>query len=187
MRQAQAKVGAEQRRPGAAGQHHVAAAQPATFAVQAGDLACRDIQAAHRTAGDDARAQALCCAGDHGTGAVRFGAAITWRVQRAAPACGGALGHHPQQLFAFQQPRVHAMGAGGLQPIGLLLQLPWVFAGVEHAATAKTQTLTEVRLPGIPQVQAGHGQGDFGQIAAHAAAPAPVARGLLGADQALFQ
>ncbi|MDF5988301.1 hypothetical protein P4131_31360 [Pseudomonas aeruginosa] len=120
-------------------------------------------------------------------GQVRFGAPIQRRLQGTGPATARAFGQHPAQFGTFEDLRTGAKLAGGLQPLRLVGELARRFAGVEDAAAAKAQVLREARLPLIPQAQAGHGQGHFRQVAAHAPAPAPVARGLLGADGAFLQ
>src|SRR5262249_27322607 len=84
LRQLDPEIGAEQARPGAAGQYHRAAGNSAPFGHHTHHAACRGLDAAHRATGKDGRAMTTRRAGNRWRPLWRLGLAMARRKERAS-------------------------------------------------------------------------------------------------------
>ena len=123
--------------------------------------------------------------GDRGRGVGRLGAAVGGCVQGGDKGLGGA-GNQVVDGVAAKQPRFDLVFAGLVQPGFLRRGFLFGFAQVDDAGLAESGFPAGALVHAAPQPQAFQRQRDLAGVAAHGAAPAPVATGLLAADPALL-
>nr|WP_319532321.1 hypothetical protein [uncultured Cohaesibacter sp.] len=123
----------------------------------------------------------------HSTGCKRrFGIAIGWRIDATFPGTG-STGGQPVDFGRRQQPAFWRRVRSGFKPAGVHLDV-LVCVGDKHDAVLAISDVGTDTLGHItPELVGGSGQRDIGRLAQGLADPAQIARGLLGADFALFQ
>jgi hypothetical protein len=124
-------------------------------------------------------------AGNRGRRTRRIGCAVARREDAALPrsACGAAslVG-----FCAVEHMGGHAGGSGEVAPARPAGQFRLVIAEIEQAAAAEAGVLAAIRCEPVPKVEAIGRHWEFAGVAVLLATPAPVPRGLLGANASLF-
>ena len=116
----------------------------------------------------------------------RFGSPITGRRQRASPVAGDAGGDEGE-LVAGQQAAVDLVWTADLfKPGGAFREILFRAAQIDDADTAEPAFGLDQFVHVVPQPHGLDRQRDLAGIAAHFAAPAPVAAGLFGRDLTFF-
>ncbi|CFL81305.1 Uncharacterised protein [Bordetella pertussis] len=184
-RQGQLVLAAEQRRPDAAGHHHLAGAHQAALGLHTGHAAALDQQFIDRALLDDLRTVVHGVARQQRNRARRFRIAIALGTDaaypgRLAPGVGGV------GLARRQHPGRHAARGGGLLPALPGPQLGRIVGHEHHAGLAKARIHAGIGLHAAPQVDAQPGQLQLADIAPQRAAPPPIAAALLGGHPALL-
>ena len=186
LRQPQPEIAAEQPRPDATGQHDVVAADAALFGDDPADPAAFGFHPAHGASGQDRGTQPARGLGDRGGGLGRFGPPVAGGEQGARPGAGEAR-QHARHLLAGQQAAVELEGTAGLVQPGLAFgQILLRLAQIDDAAAAEAGLGSRQGVEFGPEPQRLDRQRDFQRVAAHLAAPAPIAAGLFGGDLALL-
>ena len=183
--QVEAGVAREQPRPGAARQHGGVAADAPALGDDAHKSSIVHIDAAHGAVGENPGAAVPCRFRNGRRRLRRLGAAVGGGVQAGDEAVPGA-GHRRVERRAAQQAGLHLVRFGLAKPRLLRRDLALVLAEIEDAGLAEAGLAARALVHAAPETQAFERQGDFADVAAHGAAPAPVAAGLLAADAALF-
>ena len=185
LRQVEADIAAEEARPGAALQHHGIAGDAPLFRHHPGDAAALAVQAAHGAAGEDGGPPLPRRAGDGWGGALRLGAPVAGGVEGGRPAPGGA-GQHRIDLRRAEHAAVELVELRVFQPGLVPGDVGRPFAEIDDAGLAVARVDAQAPVEAAPDALCLDAEGDLARVAAHGAAPAPVAAGLLAADAALL-
>ena len=185
LRQADIEAAAEQARPGPARQQHRIAGDAALFGDRGRDAARRGLDPPDGAVGHDHGAALARGLGDGRGRLLRFRTPVAGRMQAAEPPAIAA-GRQGLCFRAAQEARVDLKWLGALQP-GLPFGKPGLVADqIEDAVLAEAGFATHPLVHATPEPQAFQHQRKLPRVAAHLAAPAPIAARLLGADLALL-
>src|SRR5262245_8611354 len=181
LRQLHAEIAAEEPRPGAPCEHHLAAADRPSLSDHAAHRACGCLDAPHGASLEDRSALAEGGIGDCRRGLLWLGAAVARRIERRRPAPRGAW-QEPVDLVRSDEAGVNLVRLSLAEPGLVLCRLSRRLAEIDDASLAKPGLGVGARIHALPQPHRLNGEWDFGEIAPHLAAPAPIAARLLAGD-----
>ena len=185
LRQLEAQVAQEQRRPGAACQHHGATCDRPMLGDHAGHLARLRLERAHRAVLVNACPARRGRTRERRHRALRIGARVTRREQGALEA-PFALAQQRIRLDRRQQPRVELVLARVRQPVFEAREVGVGLRDVSDAVLGPADVLVDLARDVLPQPQRQDDRRQFARIASLLPDPAPVARRLLAGDHALL-